>query len=168
MYQILTDIKMLDRFDLEAEEVVTSGYQGSWVTISGGKAVLSSAANGEKLAYPVWTEEYRDGTQGFSPDTAQTSKVTCVSGKHRAYTDRFDHTSKPDVGDYLYAGVGTTAVIGSDDATGSAINGMLMKNSNGIDSDGVLPVAVCKKAPFLYTPVHGGTARYVIEIQVLY
>jgi len=168
MYQILTDVKYLDRFDLDVDDyVLVSGYQGSWVTLDGSAqaTLVSAAAGATALAYPVWTEEYRSGAQGFTPDTANTSKITVVSGKHRAYTDRYDHTTPPTLGVLLVVGPGTAAdSIGSDSA-GTSVNGMLVNDASA-PAASHFPVAVCKRAPFLYTPVHGGTARYVIEIQV--
>lgn len=170
MYQVLSDLKMLERFDLEVTDVIASGYQGSWVTIESGKAKLTSTQAGVSLAYPVWTEELRTGAQGYSPDTVETSKVTVLSGRHRALTDQYDHaTTQPAVGDLLYAGTGTRAAsVGVNTSSGTEVNGILTNTAYGSGvAVGILPVAICKKAPFLYKPVHGGTARYVIEIQVL-
>jgi hypothetical protein len=173
MYQVLSDIKLLDRFDLVSEDVIVSGFQGSWVNRnSDNKAVLIADAGWSSalgVAYPVWTEENRDGTQGFTPDTAQTTKVTVLSGPHRALTDRYAHESGelPTLGCYLIPGAGEAAAsIGSASASGTPLNGMLRETAVIGDSN-IRAVAVCTRAPFLYTPVHGGTARYVIEIQVL-
>ena len=172
MYQIISDIKMLDRFDLDVTDtpVLTSGFQGSWVSIDSNDQafLINTWAAGDQIAYVVWTEENHDGTQGFTPDTGQTNKVTVVSGPHRAITDKYDHTADsglPTLGCLLIPGAGQAAAsIGSASGSGADVNGMLVSTATLSNQRAV---AICTKAPYLYTPVHGGTARYVIEIQVI-
>lgn len=164
MYEVISDLKLLDRFDLTIDtdySITVSGYQGSWVTLDGtsGKAKLTStamASGGDPLSWPVWNEENRDGTQGYTPDVGETGKITVISGPHRAITDRYDHGTTFSVGDVLVATVGT-------DVGGTNSYGQLDKYTG---TNNAVIKAVVIKAPYSYKPV-GGSARNCLMIQVL-
>jgi hypothetical protein len=122
MLEILTDINKLNMFELESDNVLDSGYQGSWATYdANGRAALTTTST--SLAFPVWNESARAGTVGsFSPDTTATGKVTLLQGKMKAVTDQFsNYRGTLAIGSPLtvYSGgvlakgtVGTDAIVG--------------------------------------------------------
>lgn len=156
MFKLLSDLSTVQRKEIPVyltsttahpnNEVYVSGYSGSWVTLdSNGYAVLTNA-NTQGLAWPVWNESNRNGTQGWSPDVKQAGSVTVFFGKVRFITDRY--YGSPALGDPLcpsaqagYKGCLETATIGSTDAV----------------------VAWCRKAPYSYT--HFGNVINVIEVE---
>jgi len=73
---------------IAAAGVLASGVTGTWVTIdSNDNFQLPSGAT--KLAWPVWTESYRDGSVGkWTPDVSATGKLTVLDGYMRAITDQ--------------------------------------------------------------------------------
>lgn len=98
MLQILSDLRLLSRVDVEASSwILTSGTTGTFVSFTAkGKAGQPSAG---AYAVPVWSEGNRDNTAGFSPDIAATGNVTVLVGTFQGETDQFEGT--PAVGDAL-------------------------------------------------------------------
>jgi len=145
MFKLLSDLSTVQRKEIPITltgDVYVSGYAGSWVTLdSSGNAVLTSSAKG--LAWPVWNESNRNGTQGWSPDVKQAKSVTVFFGKVRFYTDRFAGT--PALGDPLKTDT----------------SGKLATGSFGTDPI----VAYCRKASFSY--VHFGNTITVIEVETV-
>jgi hypothetical protein len=158
MFKLLSDLSTVQRKEIPIyltstvghpnNEVYVSGYSGSWVTLdSSGYAVLTSAHT-QGLAWPVWNESKRDGTQGWSPDVKQAQSVTVFFGKVRFLTDRY--YGSPSLGDPLtpsdvagYKGCLETATPSSHEAI----------------------VAYCRKAPYSYT--HFGSTITVIEVETV-
>jgi hypothetical protein len=147
MFKLLSDLSTVQRKEIPinvtgSNVVFVSGYSGSWVTLdSNGYAILTSGVTG--LAWPVWNESNRNGTQGWSPDVKQAKSVTVFFGKVRAYTDRYDSSS---------------IVLGSSLMTAAGGVLTLQTGSNPV-------VAYCRKAAFSYTQF--GTAFNVIEIETV-
>ena len=139
MFQIQSDLSLLLRKDLDAAtSLKNSGVEGSWVTLSSGKAILTTAAT--KMAWPVITGSHRDGTAGYTYDSVNTGKVAVLCGPMFATTDQF---------------VSTSVVEGSPLKTGAA--GKLV-----IAADGTEAVAWCMKAP--YNKTYFGRTISVIDI----
>ena len=64
MLKLLSDLKRCNRMDFAAAAgVIASGVTGTWVTIDSNDT-LQFPSEATKLAWPVWTESYRDGTVG--------------------------------------------------------------------------------------------------------
>jgi hypothetical protein len=147
MFKIFSDISLVLRKELTlsqsgAGQVLSSGVQGSWVTLNASnEATLTQAATG--LAWPIWNESYRTGLVGWTPDVVNTKKVTVIVGKVFATTDQY--LSTPSLGDPLKTGAGgklATATLGTDHI-----------------------VAFCVKAPYSLTYL--GTTYTVIDIQTV-
>ncbi len=102
MLKTLSDLKFANRMDFTAAAgVIASGVTGIFVTLDSSQVLqLPSAAT--KLAWPVWNESYRDGTVGnWSPDVAETGKLTVIDGYLRAITDQVTGYAGLAVGDLL-------------------------------------------------------------------
>ena len=146
MFKLLSDLSTVQRKEIPLSSltanVYVSGYSGSWVTLDGsGYATLTSAETG--LAWLVWNESNRNGTQGWSPDVKNAMSVSVFFGKVRGYTDQY--SGSPTLGSVMYTTTGgkiTPGVIGTNQV-----------------------VAVCRKAPFSY--VQFGTTFTVIEIETV-
>jgi len=146
MLRILTNLNLLNRFDLEATAgLIASGYTGTWVRkIADDKIDLVSNAATDFAFGTVWTESYRDGTIGsWTPDVGITGKLSVVYGKFRALTDQF--TGAPAIGNAL---VVNTA-------------GQLAVGTYGTDRI----VAFCTKAS--HSISHLGRTHTVIEIMTV-
>lgn len=101
MLQILTDLLKVNRLELTATAgLIASGVMGTWAQMTGSSngCDLPTAGN---LAFPIWTESYRDGEVGWTGDVGITGKVTLLYGKFRAITDQV--TGTPAVNAVLYA-----------------------------------------------------------------
>lgn len=71
MLRLLTDLNVLNRFDVAVDNDVFSDdkvAQGSWLVKRGDK--LEKPAEGALDALQVFTEANRDGKPGFSPDAS--------------------------------------------------------------------------------------------------
>lgn len=102
MLKLLSDLKRANRMDFDATAgLLASGVTGTWATLDGnGELALPAAAT--KLAFPVWTESYRDGTVGmWTPDVASTGKLTVFDGYLRAITDQVADYAGTAVGDLV-------------------------------------------------------------------
>lgn len=148
MFKIFSDLSMALRkeFDLAvvgAGQVLSSGVNGSWVTLdSSGNAVLTQTATG--LAWPIFNESYRDLTIGsFTPDVVNAKRISVIVGKIFATTDQY--ISTPSRGDALKTGAGGKL------ATGSAADDPI--------------VAYCVKPQYSIT-YYGNTIN-VIDIQTV-
>lgn len=147
MFKLTSDLSTVQRKEIPINitapnTVFASGYSGSWVTLdASGNAILTTGVTG--LAWPVWNESNRNGTQGWSPDVRQAKSVSVFFGKVRGYTDRFDNSS---------------IILGS--ALMTAAGGLLtlQTGSNPI-------VAYCRKPAFSLTQF--GTTFNVIEIETV-
>lgn len=99
MLQILSNINLVTRMDLEADSwILLSGVTGTWVAPGGDDNVGKPTAG--VFALPIWSESNRDGSAGFSPDIHSTGNVTVIYGKLRAVTDQF--TGSPAAGAALF------------------------------------------------------------------
>jgi hypothetical protein len=102
MLKLQTDLNMIDRFDATsvATTLIASGFQGTWAVPAA--TGYTYPAEGAYPAYMIWTEGNYDGTtetMGFTPDTANTGKLTFLAGKYRMKTNI--HTGTIAVGDPL-------------------------------------------------------------------
>lgn len=107
MLKILSPLEMVERTDvLVSDTVLASGYTGSWVQPvtnnvgyyfpnAGTNRTADFPTSTYKRAYIVWSEGNKRGatlgstpTAGYSPDTANTKKVTTLMGKWRGLTDQ--------------------------------------------------------------------------------
>lgn len=126
MLQILSSLTLLSRFDYDASADILAGTShsgicnGTWVSVTSTGVDMPTAG---AFAMPIWSESYRDGTAGWSPDVAATGKVTVLYGKFRAFTDQFVGT--PSLGDKLFVNE----------------NGKLTDTDPGSG----IPVAICTK-----------------------
>lgn len=113
MLRILTNLNLLNRQDFEATAgLIASGYTGSWVKKIAADIVDLPAAAGEYSFGTVWTESYRDGSQGsWTPDVGATGKLTVVFGRMRALTDQF--TGTPAIGNALKVGTDGKLAVGT-------------------------------------------------------
>lgn len=117
MLKIMSDLNRVERIDFPTgtTTLITSGYQGQWLVPGATYAVYPTS--GQAGAFQIWTEGNRDGTAGFTPDTANTAKLTVLYGKYRGRTDRFNGN----LNDYS---IGTKLTVQTDGdfepATGSA------------------------------------------------
>lgn len=115
MLRPLTNLNLLNRQDFTATAgLIASGYTGSWAKLETEQLDLST--DGEFALGTIWTESYRDGTQGsWTPDVGFTGKLTIIWGKFRALTDQF--TGTPAVGAALKVGDDgklATGIVGTD------------------------------------------------------
>ncbi len=102
MLKILSDLKLANRMDFTAAAgVIASGVTGTMVTLDANQTLqLPSAAT--KLAWPVWTESYRDGSVGsWTPDVSATGKLTVIDGYLRAISDQVAGYAGLAVGDLV-------------------------------------------------------------------
>lgn len=99
MLKLMTTLDSLQRWDITTPSttVLTSGYQGQWIVP--GLSYSAYPSSGAAGAFQIWTEGKRDGTAGFTPDTANTGKLTVLYGKYRARTDRYN--GSPTIGTKL-------------------------------------------------------------------
>lgn len=90
MLKVISDLTLVQRITREYESDITaSGVAGTWVTLSSSnKFTFTDASTPVGLSYVVWAESNRDGTVGFSPDVAASSKISVLFGLHRAVTDQ--------------------------------------------------------------------------------
>lgn len=99
MLQILSNINLVTRMDLEADSwILLSGVTGTWVAPGGDDNVGKPTAG--VFAFPIWSESNRDASAGFSPDIHSTGNVTVIYGKLRGVTDQF--TGSPAAGQALF------------------------------------------------------------------
>lgn len=140
MLRILTNLNLLNRQDFESTAgLLASGHTGVWVRKIADDKIDLPAANGYAFG-PVWTESYRNGNVGWTPDVGITGKLTVVFGNFRALTDQY--TGIIAIGDAL--------VVGAD---GKLVAGAL----GGVE----VVVARCTKAEHSIT--HLGDTHLVIE-----
>ena len=140
MLNLLTNLNLLNRQDFVATDgLIASGYTGTWVKLETEQLDLIDAS-GDFSIGTIWTESYRDGSQGsWTPDVDATGKLTLIWGKFRALTDQF--TGAPAVGDPLRVGT----------------DGKLLTGTVGTH----FIVAYCTKAS--HTIEHLGSSHTVIE-----
>lgn len=109
MFKITSDLNLVLRreFSISGQDVSTSGYAGTWVTLNTDGTAKRTAVLGTGLAWPVFNEGNRDGSIGYTPDVTKTVRVTVLfGGPFAATTDQFSGTA-PAVGDPL-----TTTALG--------------------------------------------------------
>jgi len=91
--ELLTDIESLNRIDYTFASNAVSGYQGDWVaqTSTVGTVALTTTSVGGALQ--IWTETGdRSATPtvgSWSPDVAETGKITVIQGNYRGRTDQY-------------------------------------------------------------------------------
>ena len=103
MLRLKTNLDDINRFDVEAgSELVDSGNgaQGTWVAKNGD--TLNLPSEGDMNVLQIFTESFRDGTEGkWSPDASASglTQLTVLWGKYRAVSDQYAGT--PTAGDLL-------------------------------------------------------------------
>lgn len=95
MLRLLTDLNLINRFDVEApDNLISSGVAetGTWVVKTEDTLALPSA--GDVGAMQIFTESNRDGSAGWSTDATAyyQNKLTVLHGKYRALTDQYTGT----------------------------------------------------------------------------
>lgn len=135
MLRLLTDLNVVNRFDVEVSGALAAGTdvgQGTWAVKNGDTLALPEA--GAAGALQIFTESNRDGSDGWSPDANASHKnqLTVLLGSYRALTDKY--AGAPSPGDKLGVNAeGNLAVI--DDGTGDTLAAT------------AAVVAVCTKGP---------------------
>lgn len=131
MLKILSPLEMVDRVDvLVTDTVLASGYTGSWIqpntaatgqyfpNIATGSRTADFTSNPYGPSYVIWSEGNKRGatlgstpSAGFSPDTANTKKVTTLVGKWRGLTDQVVAGTSTTPGTLLtvFSGLGANA-----------------------------------------------------------
>jgi hypothetical protein len=147
MFLVLSDLAVLTRKELTIDtttpNVLTSGVQGSWVTISGSNSTAFLTSGATALAWPVFNESKRDQTAGaWAPDVLNTGKVTILTGKYFARTSVY--SGSPAVGQPL-----------------DCMAGGLIQGASGTATN----VGFCIKAPYSYNYL--GYTFNVIDIYVI-
>ena len=118
MLKPLSNLTLDTRIEVKASTgLLLSGVTGTWaklttpatssagslptVDYNAGTADLPDAGG---LAFPIWSESYRDVTQvgKWSPDVKATGQLTLIYGKYRAVTDQYDTNNAPAIGAKLY------------------------------------------------------------------
>ncbi|MCA9313769.1 hypothetical protein KDA08_05670 [Candidatus Saccharibacteria bacterium] len=152
----MTDINMVQRIDFPTGTgtLIASGYQGQWLVPGSTYAIFPTS--GQAGAFQIWTEGNRDGTVGFTPDTAHTAKLTVLSGKYRARTNRFVGA----IGDYS---IGTQLTV---NAAGDFSPARFVTVSGGalnasVTSDYVYALCLGTGSMSYFTHSGGSTFSYV-------
>lgn len=130
MLRILTNLNLLNRFDVDATAaLLAAGVTGTWVSKEGDEIDLPTVSGAHVMV--VWTESNRDGTVGFTPDVTATGKLTVLQGPFRALTDQYSGT--PAVGNPLVA-LPTDGKLGVDLTPGdSYVVGYCTKAAHSIE-----------------------------------
>jgi hypothetical protein len=123
MLIIKSDLNLLDRMSVEyTTDLLASGVQGTWVTInSSNKAEISTTSGASGLSFAVFNESNADGTQGYSPDTSASGKVTLLNGPYRAVTSEVAPAAYAalSIGDPVMAGDDGKLVVVPDTVAGA-------------------------------------------------
>jgi hypothetical protein len=163
MLKIMSDLNQIQRFDFAAPSttVLTSGFQGQWVAL--GASQVSYPTSGQGGVFQIWTEGNRDGTNGFTPDTANTGKLTLLYGKYRARTDRFNGT----LADYS---IGTALTVGADGdltpATYVTATGLTAGTSVSATADKIVGYCIGEGSMTYFQHSGGGLFDYIEFVTV--
>ena len=163
MLQLLSNLNLVTRIELQSTLAeMDKTLQGNWVKADGTVATASEISPG--AAFQIWSESDRSkekafeadvnrgsyatsamsglGSGHYSPDAADTLKVTVLYGKYRALTNMWVGTA-PAIGETLFV----------------QANGFLSVDAT--PSGAFTPFAVCTKAPASVT--HIGESYSCIE-----
>lgn len=163
MLQLLSNLNLVTRIEIQSTLAeMDKTLQGNWIKADGTVATASEISPG--AAFQIWSESDRSkekafeaavnrasyattaqsnlGSGHYSPDAADTLKLTVLYGKYRAMTNMWVG-SDPAIGDTLYI----------------QANGYLASDST--PSGVFTPFAVCTKAPASVT--HIGESYSCIE-----